>query len=73
MNNLAASYASTRYSAQTLGNIGITTKFDGQLQVDEKKLASAMEKSDYYTSDDAAKYIKSYKTSYGDAVRRAFI
>lgn len=45
VNNLAASYASTRYSAQTLGNIGITTKFDGQLQVDEKKLASAMEKN----------------------------
>lgn len=34
---------------------------------------SAMEKSDYYTSEDAEKYIKSYKTSYGDAVRRAFI
>lgn len=34
---------------------------------------SAMEKSDYYTSDEAEKYIKSYKTSYSDAVRRAFI
>lgn len=34
---------------------------------------SAMENSDYYKSDDAEKYIKSYKTSYGDAVRRAFI
>lgn len=34
---------------------------------------SAMENSDFYTSDDAEKYIKSYKTAYGDAVRRAFI
>lgn len=34
---------------------------------------SALQHSDYYTSDDAEKYIKSYKTSYGDAVRRVFI
>ena len=34
---------------------------------------SAMENSDYYKSEDAEKYIKSYKISYGDAVRRAFI
>ena len=34
---------------------------------------SAMENSDYYKSEDAEKYIKSYKTSYSDAVRRAFI
>ena len=34
---------------------------------------SAMVNSDYYKSEDAEKYIKSYKTSYSDAVRRAFI
>ena len=34
---------------------------------------SAMENSDYYKCDDAEKYIKLYKVSYGDAVRRAFI
>ncbi|MEG2660937.1 MAG: flagellar filament capping protein FliD [Oscillospiraceae bacterium] len=42
--NLAESFASTRYSAQSLGSIGITTKSDGQLSVDEKKFASALEK-----------------------------
>ena len=35
--------------------------------------ASAMQNSDYYIDDYAEKYINSYKSCYGDAVRRAFI
>lgn len=34
---------------------------------------SALENSDYYINDDANKYISTYKSCYGDAVRRVFI
>ncbi|MEG0617161.1 MAG: flagellar filament capping protein FliD [Oscillospiraceae bacterium] len=42
ISDLATAYSSTKYQAQSLARIGITTKSDGQLQVDEKKFSAAL-------------------------------